>query len=203
MGKTKERIRPIKTIRYIIAGIILCILVGAVGYAFGSRNTDEVKELSAVVLENQMMEMSELVSVTYAYTNMARYESTKEFYGVTLPLTTNGFILTYDGVIKAGVDLKKAEIVVEGTAVQVTLPEPTVLSHEIDEDSVEIYDEKTSIFNPFTVKDYTDFYADQKKEMEAKADSKGLLKEAKSQAKESVRLLLSSSLPAEYTITVQ
>ena len=41
----------------------------------------------------------------------------------------------------------------------------------VDESSVKIFDEKTSIFNPFTVEDYTAFYTDQKKSVEEKVKS--------------------------------
>ena len=36
-------------------------------------------------------------------------ESSNDFYGVKIPFTTKSFILTYDGTIKAGVDLEAAE----------------------------------------------------------------------------------------------
>ena len=206
MSRMKEpaRPRPVKMMKYILAGILICALAGGAGYFFGVRGSDnEREELSAVVLENQIMNMSQLVSVTYAYTNMAKYESVKEFYGVKLPLTTNGFILTYDGEIKAGVDLKQASVEAAGSRVVVTLPEAVILSHEIDENSVEIYDETTSIFNPFTVEDYTAFYQDQKEEMEKKAQEKGVLKEAEQQAEESIKRMLESFLPKGYEAEVR
>ena len=85
-----------------------------------------------------------------------------------IPFTTKSFILTYDGTVKAGVDLDGAEVSVSGTTVTITLPEAEILSHEIDEDSMEVFDEKTSIFNPFTVEDFTSFQSDQKAAMEEK-----------------------------------
>ena len=107
-----------------------------------------------------------------------------------MPFTTSKFILTYDGVIKAGVDVSKAKIEATGGSITVTLPEAQVLSHEIDESSVKVFDEKTSIFNQFTVEDYTAFYADQKKSVEEKAIAKGLLTEAKAQAVKAVEAAL-------------
>ena len=80
--------------------------------------------------------------------------------------------------------------------VTVTLPQAEILSHEIDEDSVKIYDEKTSIFNAFTIEDYTSFYADQKKTVEKKARDKGLMSEAQTQAENAVRQLLDPVLTA-------
>ena len=178
-------------------------MVGTVCWFAGRGGVEETTELDAVVLENQLTGISELASVTYSYTNMAQFKNSSEFYGMKVPFTTKSFILTYDGVIKAGVDLSAVEVRVSGTAVTVKLPEAAILSHEIDEDSVEVFDEKTSIFNPFTVEDMAAFQADQKQAMEAKALDKGLLTEAAEKAKISVEALLSAALPEGYTLTVR
>lgn len=201
-----ERMRPQKAAKYIVIGIFVCAVVLGVGYYMGSRQ-DKAKqeELTAVVVQNQISAMSELATVTYAYTELGQYESSKDFYGVKVPFTTNGFILTYDGIIKAGIDMTKVEAEVDaGTGkVVITLPEAEVLSHEIDEDSVKIFDEKTSIFNPFTVKDYTEFYADQKAEVEKKALAKGLLTEAKTQAQTMIQAALETYLTEDWSLEIR
>lgn len=201
--REKNRLRPFRTAKYLLLGVLLCAVVGTVCWFAGRGGVEETTELDAVVLENQLTGISELASVTYSYTNMAQFRNSSEFYGMTVPFTTKSFILTYDGVIKAGVDLSAAEVRVSGTAVTVKLPEAAILSHEIDEDSVEVFDEKTSIFNPFTVEDMAAFQADQKQAMEAKALDKGLLTEAAEKAKISVEALLSAALPEGYTRTVR
>ena len=203
----KERIRPFKTVKYVLVGIVLCILVGAAGFLGGrhAAQTEKAPQLSAVVLENRLAEISELASVTYTYTNMAQFENSSDFYGVTIPFTTKRFILTYDGTIKAGIDLTKVRIDVSGNDVTVVLPEAEILSHEIDEESVEIFDEKTSIFNPFTftVEDFTAFQAEQKRDMAEKALQRGLLEEAGEKAENSIRLLLSAALPENAVLTIR
>lgn len=199
------RLRPVATLRLVILGAALCAVVGLVCFFAGRAGGAAIQEnvqLDAVVLETRLNEISELASVSWSYTNMAMFESSNEFYGMTLPFTTKKFILTYDGEIKAGVDLQQAAVSVSGTAVTVRLPESQILSHEIDESSVEVFDEKTSIFNPFTVEDFTAFQADQKTAMEEKAVAKGLLTEAAEQAERSVRLLLEAALPEGYTLSV-
>lgn len=148
-------------------------------------------EMSAVVLENKLTEISELASLTYSYTNMAEFENSKDFYGMKVPFTTKGFIITYDGEIKAGVDLSKAEVDVSGSKITITLPDAEILSHQIDEDSLEIFDETTSIFNPLKVTDYNAFSKDQKSEMEKKAIEKGLLAEARQKAVSAVESFVS------------
>lgn len=201
----KERIRPFKTVKYVLVGIVLCILVGAAGFLGGrhAAQTEKAPQLSAVVLENRLAEISELASVTYTYTNMAQFENSSDFYGVTIPFTTKRFILTYDGTIKAGIDLTKVRIDVSGNDVTVVLPEAEILSHEIDEESVEIFDEKTSIFNPFTVEDFTAFQAEQKRDMAEKALQRGLLEEAGEKAENSIRLLLSAALPEDAVLSIR
>lgn len=197
--------RPLKLLKRLLGIVVLCAVLGGACFLLG-RNSARPKEtapqLDAVVLESQLSSISELASVTYSYTNMSQFTSSGDFYGVKIPFTTKSFILTYDGDIKAGIDLTGVQVDVQGDAVTVTLPKAAILSHEIDENSVEVFDEKTSIFNPFTVEDFTAFQADQKAAMEEKALSRGLLEEAQSRAEDSVRTLLVPVLPEGVTLTV-
>ena len=200
----KERKRLFRTLRRGAAAAALCLLVG-LGCFLGGRLSAGGKQetLSAVVLENRLTSISELATVTYSYTNMAQFESSNDFYGMKVPFTTKKFILTYDGEIKAGVDLALARVELKGTEVSVELPEAVILSHSIDEDSVEVFDEKTSIFNPFKVEDFTAFRQDQQQEMERRALEKGLLEEAGEKAGQSVKALLHAALPEGYTLKIQ
>ncbi|WP_455580532.1 DUF4230 domain-containing protein [Dysosmobacter sp.] len=189
---------PFKTAKYLFLGAALCGLVGVICF-FGGRLSAgggaESPQLDAVVLESRLEDIRELATVTYAYTNMAQFESSNDFYGVKVPFTTKSFILTYDGTIKAGMDLKDADLQLSGTTLTVHLPQAVILSHEIDEGSVEVFDEKTSIFNPFTVEDFTAFQADQKAAMEEKALARGLLSQARAQGEAAVRRILETVLP--------
>ena len=208
MSQTQEknRLRPCKTIKYICLAILLCAAIGAAGFLGGryaAENSEKAPELSAVVLESRLAEISELATMTYGYTNMAQFENSNDFYGVKVPFTTKKFILTYDGTIKAGIDLSRAQVEVSGGAVRIMLPKAQVLSHEIEEDSVEIFDEKASIFNPFTVEDFTAFQAEQKAIVEEKAVSRGLLEEAGQKARSSVQLMVGELLPEDAQLTVE
>ena len=180
--------------------LIICLVCFFAGRSIGK--TAGSTEMSAVVLENRLTEISEFASLTYSYTNMAEFENSKDFYGIKVPFTTKSFIITYDGTIKAGVDLDKAEVDVSGKKITVTLPAAEILSHEIDEDSLEIFDENTSIFNPLKVSDYNTFNKEQKAEMEKKATDKGLLTEAGKKAADAIDDYISQLGSDEYTITV-
>lgn len=195
MKKTKS------TFAIVIVALLICVAFFFMGRM--TRTSGNNQKMSAIVLENRLAEVSELASITYSYTNMAEFENSKDFYGMTLPFTTKGFILTYDGEIKAGIDLSEAQVNMNGKEVTITLPKAKVLSHEINEDSIEVFDETTSIFNSFKIEDYQAFCSDQKKEMEAKAEKKGLLKEAHTKAIKSIKTLISQVLTGDYELTVK
>lgn len=180
--------------------ILLCLVCFFFGRSMGKSAGNT--EVSAVVLQNKLTEISEYASLTYSYTNMAEFENSKDFYGVKLPFTTKGFIITYDGEIKAGVDLAKAEVTVSGSKVKVNLPAAEILSHEIDEDSLEVFDETTSIFNPLKVTDYNTFNKEQKAKMEEKAAEKGILKEAGQKAADAIEDFVQQIAGEDYTAEV-
>ena len=56
-----------------------------------SAGRSETAKIDTVVLQNQLSEIRELATVTYAYTNMAQFESSNDFYGVKIPFTTTSF----------------------------------------------------------------------------------------------------------------
>lgn len=180
--------------------ILLCLVSFFFGRSMGKSAGNT--EVSAVVLQNKLTEISEYASLTYSYTNMAEFENSKDFYGVKLPFTTKGFIITYDGEIKAGVDLAKAEVAVSGSKVKVNLPAAEILSHEIDENSLEVFDETTSIFNPLKVTDYNTFNKEQKAKMEEKAAEKGILKEAGQKAADAVEDFVQQIAGEDYTVEI-
>lgn len=203
MNETQEKPKWLASVRSIVLGVVLCAGIGIACFIGGRSSAgQESTHLDAVVVQNQLSQINELTSVVYRYTNMAQFENSNDFYGVRIPFTTKKFILSYDGEIKAGIDLTQATVKVSENQVQIRLPQAEVLSHEIEEESVEVFDERTSIFNPFTVEDFTSFQDDQKEQMEQKAIEKGLLLEAGTKARENVETFLQAALPEEYTLQV-
>lgn len=162
--------------------------------------------ITSDLLGQQLRSVQELVSVEYHYTNMGKFENQLDFYGWKVPFTTKSFLVSYDGVIKAGVDLSGAEVDVDEVrkAVTITLPESKILSHEIPEDSIQVFDETRNIFNPITIEDYTGFTRDQKAEVEQKAIDEGLLTDAAEKARGAVETFV-SLLPGsgDYTWTIR
>lgn len=205
--ETSRRRMGLKT-KILLTLLALLIAGGAILAAFlcGLRQAggNQTPEITSDLLTERLRSVQELVTVSYYYTNMGRFENQMDFYGWKVPFTTKSFIVSYDGVIKAGVDLNQLQVDVSGDTVTVTLPESRITSHEIPEDSLEVFDESDNLFNHITIEDYTSFTRDQKTAMEQRAMDGGLLDRADQEARVVVESLL-RLMPGmdAYTLTVQ
>ena len=193
----------LKTKLTLIAALLAAL---AASFVLGAVLThrDSTPVITSELLGQQLSSIRELSTVEYHYTNMGKFENQVDFYGWKVPFTTKSFIVAYDGLIKAGVDLSGVEVQVQGEKIAVSLPAPVILSHEIDEKSIEVFDQTHNIFNPIEISDYTGFTADQKSAIEDKAVENGLLTAAAQRAEEAVKGLL-SALPEldGYTVSVE
>ena len=188
-----------------LAGVLAAVLLAAffLGAAWSGRESEPV--ITSDLLGQQLQAAQELVSVEYHYTNMGKFENQVDFYGWKVPFTTKSFIVSYDGVIKAGVDLSTARVQVDEATqtITITLPEGQILSHEIPEESIEVFDETHNLFNPITIEDYSGFQADQQGVMEEKALQAGLLTQAQDQAEAAVTGLLTPLLDEGQALEVR
>lgn len=204
-NEEEETSRPRKRWKFRLWPIVLFLALMAGSFIMGAVLTHQESEpvITADLLGQQLRDIQELSTVEYHYTNMGRFENQKDFYGWKVPFTTKSFIVAYDGVIKAGVDLSQMEVTVQDKTITVTLPEGKILSHEIDENSLEVFDESKNIFNPIRIEDYTGFTADQRASMEERATEEGLLTAASERARTLVEQFI-AALPnaQEYTINI-
>ena len=203
MVEEKKTYKPIKTLRRAAVLAVAICLVAAVcfglGFAKGGSKTETPPKLDVVMVSDRLEEVKKLVTVEYNYTNMGQFEQHGEFYGVKLPFTTKRFIVSYDGVICAGIDWAQGTSITinNDQRINVRIPNAIIISHEIDEDSLQVFDETRNIFNPITIEDYTGFQNDQKDAMEQKAVENGLLTQAKTNAQTVIRQFL-TPLAQEY-----
>ena len=187
--------------------IIAIILIGGSIYVKNHFVPKEETIISSETVESSIKEAKELTTLKYHYKNIASFENSQEFQGIKLPFTTKRFLYTYEGEIHAGVDLDKAKVEVDNEAktVSVTLPKAKILSHDIDEKSVMIYDEKNSIFNPLELEDYSNFRKEEEAKVEKEAIDKGILTEADEKTKKAVEdiLNINPEIAENYTINVK
>lgn len=197
--KNKKRLSMLLTALGLLA--VMMVIAFAVGLSWGSRSDHQA--ITSHVLDQKLQEIGELATVEYHYTNMGKFENQLDFYGWAVPLTKKSFIVSYDGVIKAGVDISQVASDVRQNEVVITLPEPKILSHEIDFGTLTVYDETRNIFTPISITDYQQFSLDQQAQMEQRVIEAGLLEEARSKAERAMTQLV-HLLPSadELTVTV-
>lgn len=195
----KEKLTSLK---FLTAILIIGFIIGTV--VLKERFSSHT-EVSVDLITNRLASAKKLITTEYHYTNMGAMENQNEFYGWKVPFTKKSFILSYDGIIYMGVDIDKLDVKIEGKEIRIALPEAEILSHDIKEDSITIFDEKTSVFNPIEISDYITFSADQQKVMEEKVLAGGYLRKAKENAQEAIEELLQMNpeISEEYQIVFQ
>ena len=178
-----QKLRDLKNLLWIL---LLLIVFGSAGWLLHSCSTSFTTqtEITADQLRQQIQDVRSLITEEYHYTNMGKFENSATYNGWTIPLTQKSFILAYDGTIHAGVDLDKMDIQVNAGSILIRLPKAEILSHEILEESIVIYDESNNLFNPIKISDYTAFSRSQKEVMEQKAINNGLLESAQLRARD-------------------
>lgn len=177
----------------ILLALLACLCFGAGIFWMNRQNPPS--EITADLLVNRIQQAQQLVTVKYFYTNMGKFEDSSKFYGWRIPFSGKSFLVSYDGKISAGVDLGRVTVQKEGERVTVSLPKPQVLAHEIDQESLKVYDESRNIFNQISVQDYAQFSLEQQQAMEQKAIEGGLLEEAKGSAERALTGLLTAMEP--------
>lgn len=144
-----------------------------------------IKEVNISYINSEIQNIGELATVEYLYTNAGKFEDAKELFDIKVPFTTKYFIAKWDGIIKAGIDITQvvAKENKEAKKIIVSIPNAQILSHEIDEKSIETLDERDGLFNKLTVENTREFDAVCKEDMELRAVENGLLEKALENAK--------------------
>ena len=182
LGKSKKAIGG-------IIAILLCIVAiffAGMKFADGKEND----KITSTTIRNQLTEINELALYSYDYSKVGKFSNKLSFNGWKIPLTQKTFIITYNGSIKAGIDLKQAKISIDNDQLNITLPAAKILSHEIDEKSIEVYDESSNIFNQISINDYKSFATKEKKKNEKEAISNGILEKSKTKAEQTLTTYL-------------
>ena len=188
--------------------IIIILLIGLALFAaffYGKKQmkSEMEPEITSSLIYNKLVSAKELTTLKYHYTNMGHFENQNTFYGYKVPFTSKEFIVSYEGLINAGIDLDKMKVDVGDKSIEVRIPAAEILSHEIYEDSLKVYDERESIFNRIDIEDYNDFSKDQKSEIEKRAIKKGLLKEADEESKRAIEeILMGDTILSKYDIKI-
>ena len=195
----------------ISAVIIIAIVVIAKEYfqpkqSFNQSGFETTAKLSGETLKCSLNDMGFLITTEYNYTHAETYEKSRPFFKIKeFPGTKAKFVYSCDGVISAGVNFEKINLITDETENKITItvdmPEAEIHSSELDLDSFKMLDEERNIFNPITVEEVKNSFNNIKSYEEQKAKEKGLLVKANANAKTLIENFLKSSIgDKEYEI---
>ena len=166
------------TKKKVVIIILVLVLLGALFFATKSvvnklRFSDSRKiQVTSEFVSSQINGISELATVHHHYRKVANYQDAKKLL-VYMPdwrinKSIKEFALIYQGDVKIGYDLKDVKIEVDSVTrtIFIHLPEPKILSHSIDFESIQVLWEKKGWFNDIKFEDFKQFFISEQKKYE-------------------------------------
>ena len=160
-----------------------------------SRKTQVTSEF----VSSQINGISELATLHHHYRKVANYQDAKKLLAYMPDWRINKsikeFSLIYQGDVKIGYDLKDVKIEVDSVTrtIFIRLPEPKILSHSIDFESIQVLWEKKGWFNEIKFEDFKHFFVSEQKKYE-KENFAELKRLASERVQKVIRLNLSSNI---------
>ena len=109
----KSVFKPIKRKNKLIFLIILlCLTISAIMIYSIINNFNNDKVINSTIIAERLSKISELSTIKYNYSNIISLKNSKKFKDFSIPFTEKSFLIKYSGYIKAGVDLKDLDVVV-------------------------------------------------------------------------------------------
>jgi hypothetical protein len=181
------------TLRIAALVVLLCVTVAMTVYVMKKLEPAEPDgpQITSAFVENQIREISELATLHHHYRKNANYQDAKKLLEYMPDWRINKsikeFMLIYQGDVKLGYDLKEVKVLVEPVTktISVSLPEPKILSHSIDFESIQVLWEKQGWFNDIKFEDFKQFFVAEQKKYEEENNE-----ELKSRAREHAKKII-------------
>ena len=181
-----------KFMAIVIVILLMVIAAGGSWYYFQQKSRPRV---DAKGLMERLEECSDLTTAKNYYTGLVRFSE-----GSVPLINKNSFSMKYDAVISAGFDLEKVDIDVTDDRVTVKVPKAEILDINIDPESLEFYDNRTSLFRTDRKEATKQALVEAKKDAEEHATQKGILEEADKRAEVIFRGILSDGIGAREVV---
>lgn len=166
--------------KIIIILILIMIILGG-GYYVFTKKMQPQKEVSSLIVENQLSYCQELVTMKYRYSDIVAIRK-------SIALSKSFSIVKYSGIIRIGIpDVMLSDINVynDGKSIKIKLPDVEVLGNDIT--SQEVFDESHSIFVPITLDDvFTEIEKSKEGTLEDLIND-GIMNEARDNAKKVIQ----------------
>ena len=194
-----------------IIAILLIICVTSVTTALVMKklySDTKRTNITSEFVEQQISEISELATLHHHYRKNANYQDAKKLLEYMPDWRINKsikeFSLVYEGDVKLGYNLKDIKILVEPNtqSIFIYLPEPRILSHSIDFESIQILWERQGWFNNIRFKDFKQFFISEQKKYEQE-NSAELKRRAREHAIKLIQLRLGTTIEHGYKVNLE
>ena len=194
-----------------IIAILLIICVTSVTTALVMKklySDTKRTSITSEFVEQQISEISELATLHHHYRKNANYQDAKKLLEYMPDWRINKsikeFSLVYEGDVKLGYNLKDIKILVEPNtqSIFIYLPEPKILSHSIDFESIQILWERQGWFNNIRFEDFKQFFISEQKKYEQE-NSVELKRRAREHAMKLIQLRLGTTIEHGYKVNLE
>ena len=180
----------------ILIVINIALIAGFAGGVYYAGLDGNHYETTAI--EEKILEISELATLEFDYTDDGDFSGdAKKLFGHDVPFTKKAMKIRYSGTVKMGPNLENMKLDLDDDAnkLTVTIPHSEILSHEIDEDSIEIVYIKNGVFNSVTPENTNQLRKDTKEKKEKSILKSDSLDQADQKAVEQITTFLNSVYP--------
>ena len=204
-SKSRNKIVYVLVVVVIVALLIVSILINVSGCLRVAPI--EVKNETVVNVSNlqqQIVSIGELATIEYNYQNVINETDSRMIGEWNIPFTQKTYIILVEGTMKIGIDTSGILVTAseDTKTISITIPKAKILSHELDEGSVQVLEERSGLFNPVSIKDWTELAATQKQEMEDKVSKTDMFTRAEDEAAKMLKALIGGAVPEDYTVYV-
>ena len=196
-------------LKIIVILLIICATSVTTALVMKKLYTDTKQtSITSEFVEQQISEISELATLHHHYRKNANFQDAKKLLEYIPDWRINKsikeFSLVYQGDVKLGYDLKDIKILVEPNtqSIFIYLPEPKILSHSIDFESIQILWEKQGWFNNIRFEDFKQFFISEQKKYEQE-NSAELKRRAREHAMRLIQLRLGTTIEHGYKVNLE
>ena len=196
-------------LKIIVILLIICVTSVTTALVMKKLYSDTKRtSITSEFVEQQISEISELATLHHHYRKNANFQDAKRLLEYIPDWRINKsikeFSLVYQGDVKLGYDLKDIKILVEPNtqSIFIYLPEPKILSHSIDFESIQILWEKQGWFNNIRFEDFKQFFISEQKKYEQE-NSAELKRRAREHAMRLIQLRLGTTIERGYKVNLE
>lgn len=190
--------KVIAAVIHLIMTIIIVAAIFGLVFVIGKMVEESRKpDITSAYISSKIETVSHLTTAELTYNGLIHYEE-----GDIPILTKKSFSMVYCAQVKAGVDLSKVESYVTDTEVVLIVPEVEIQEIDIDETSIQFYDEQVALFNWTEKEDTLDAMAAAKADVEEKVNLTELKLKARTQTESLLKGLFEGTV-GEREVRVQ